>query len=124
MVECQKAIHMKKGNSDNSQRIEGEMQGFESIPENVTTKECLETLEKFYKEKLNPLGDHASQDSVAGVVQITQKEKNAIFWIAYQMREIQNARSKGGKANKKFASDKERYAFHNARRREKKLESK
>ncbi len=86
----------------------------------LTTSEALETVETFYKEKLNPLGDHADRNSIAGTVEITQKEKNAIFWIAYQMREIQNARSKGGKANKKFASNKERYAFHNAKRRGKK----
>ncbi len=92
--------------------------------DDLTTSEALETVETFYKEKLNPLGDHAHRGSVAGTVEITQKEKNAIWWIAYQMHEIQNARSKGGKANKKFASDKERYAFHNAKRREKKLAAK
>ncbi len=83
----------------------------------LTTSEALETVENFYSEKLNPLGDHADRNSVAGTVEITQKEKNAIWWLAYQMREIQNARSKGGKANRKFASDKERYDFHNARRK-------
>lgn len=115
---------MKKDKSNNSQRIEGEMQGFEAVPEEVTTKECLKTLEKFYKEKLSPLGDHADRDSVAGVVQITQKEKNAIWWIAYQVREIQNARSKGGKTGgggqpRKYGSKAEKQKAYRARVKEK-----
>lgn len=62
----------------------------------MTTKEALETVESFYNAKLKPLGDDAPRDSIAGTVEITQKEKKSIWWIAYQMREIQNARSKGG----------------------------
>ncbi|MDQ3747944.1 MAG: hypothetical protein M3367_02850 [Acidobacteriota bacterium] len=48
---------------------------------------------------------------------IDGQTKSQAIVAAEHLRILSEARSKGGKANKKFASDKERYAFHNARRR-------
>lgn len=45
--------------------------------------------------------------------------KSQAIAAAQHLKIIGEARSKGGKANKKFASDKERYAFHNAKRKKK-----
>lgn len=64
----------------------------------LTTAGALEILETFYTVKLKPLGDHAEFGTVAGTVEITHAEVTAIFWTAYKMREIQNARGKGGKS--------------------------
>lgn len=48
---------------------------------------------------------------------IDGQTKSQAINAAQHLKMLADARSKGGKAYKKFASDKERYDFHNAKRK-------